>query len=143
MADLAAQLFYDRLFALDPSLHPLFKHDMARQRLKLMNRLQQAVAALDDFERIVPTLQNLGRDHAGYGVQDAHYATVGEALIWTLTQLLGDRFTEEVRDAWLETYNLLSRVMREAAAETQPSTFQSRLPKKILVYFNYTQLAHR
>ena len=117
VADQAAQLFYDRLFALDPSLRPLFKSDMAQQELKLMHTLQHAVAALDDFEKIVPALQSLGRNHVEYGVQDAHYATVGDALIWMSAQMLGDQFTDEVRSAWLETYDLISTVMREAAAE--------------------------
>ena len=117
IADQAATLFYDCLFSLDPSLRSLFKGDMAKQGLKLMNTLQLAVNGLDDLEKIVPALQSLGRRHAGYGVQDAHYATVGEALIWTLEQGLGAEFTAEVRAAWLETYRLLSSVMQDAANE--------------------------
>ena len=117
IADQAAQLFYGHLFRLDPSLRPLFKGDMAQQGLKLMNTLQYAVASLDDVEKIIPALQSLGRNHVQYGVQDAHYATVGEALIWALDKGLGEQFTDDVRNAWLETYRLLSSVMREAARE--------------------------
>ena len=119
IADQAAQLFYARLFVLDPSLRPLFKNDMTQQGLKLMNTLQYAVAGLNDVEKIVPALQSLGRNHVDYGVEDAHYETVGEALIWALEQGLGDQFTEDVRSAWLEVYGLLSTVMREAAAEIE------------------------
>lgn len=117
IADQAAMLFYERLFTLDPSLRPLFKSDIRQQAMKLMNTLQYAVYALDDVETIIPALQSLGRNHVDYGVQDEHYATVGEALIWALAQGLGEHFTDEVRDAWMEVYGLLSTVMRDAAAE--------------------------
>jgi hemoglobin-like flavoprotein len=52
-----------------------------------------------------------------YGVEDRHYATVGEALLWTLEQGLGKDFTAEVREAWASAYGLLSRTMMDAASE--------------------------
>ena len=61
-------------------------------------------------------LRALGRRHVGYGVRDSHYATVGEALLWTLEQGLGDAFTPDVRAAWAETYGTRAGVMQRAAA---------------------------
>ena len=58
--------------------------------------------------RLYLQLRRLGERHADYGVADAHYDTVGEALIWTLGQGLGDDFTDEVKNAWLTTYTLLA-----------------------------------
>lgn len=117
IADQAAVLFYDKLFELDPALRPLFKGDMKQQGLKLMNTLKIAVNALDDLDAIIPALQELGRNHVKVGVQNAHYETVGESLIWTLDVGLGDAFTDDVRAAWAETYALLSGVMIAAANE--------------------------
>lgn len=57
----------------------------------------------------------MGRRHTGYGVQDADYAEVGAALLWTLEKALGDEWTEEVGGAWAGAYQLLSGVMIEAA----------------------------
>jgi hemoglobin-like flavoprotein len=116
MGTLATELFYSRLFQLDPSLRPMFKHDLKAQSAKLMAALTLAVNGLDRPESIIPALQSLGRRHAGYGVCDEHYYTVGEALLWTLHQALGDEFTPEVKAAWTETYYLLAGVMKEAAA---------------------------
>lgn len=113
----AAALFYDRLVNLDPSLRPLFKGDIEEQGIKLMSTLRLAVNGLDEPEKIVLALQHLGRSHVKYGVQDSHYAVVGQALIWTLAQGLGDQFTDEVRSAWVATYDLLSTVMRDAAQQ--------------------------
>lgn len=117
IAGTAAALFYDRLFALDPALRSLFKSDMREQGAKLMQMIGVAVAGLHAPEALVPTLRGLGRRHHGYGVEDRHYATVGEALIWTLEQGLGPAFTAEAREAWLAAYTLLASVMQAGAAE--------------------------
>ena len=115
----AAAMFYDRLFALDPSLRALFKHDMAEQGRKLMSLIGTAVANLHQLETIVPTVQDLGRRHVGYGVVPSDYKTVGAALVWTLEQALGDDFTAQTRNAWVECYTTLASTMQEAAAETR------------------------
>ena len=80
-----------------------------------MAMIGRVVASLSDLPGIVPAVQELGRRHAGYGVKDEDYATVGTALIWTLEQGLGTAFTPEVKDSWVAAYTLLSSVMREAA----------------------------
>jgi hemoglobin-like flavoprotein len=69
---------------------------MQEQGRKLMAVLAIAVAGLSRFDKVVPLLQQLGVRHRSYGVTDAHYATVGAALLWTLDQGLGERFTPEV-----------------------------------------------
>lgn len=113
----AAELFYKRLFELEPSVRPMFPEDVTEQGKKLMAALGTVVSGLTALETIVPTVQKLGVSHVGYGVKDEHYGVVGEALIWTLEQGLGDAFTVEVRDAWLAAYTLLANVMTDAANE--------------------------
>ncbi|HEY4172688.1 MAG TPA: globin family protein [Rhodopila sp.] len=109
-------MFYDRLFVLDLALKPLFKGDLAEQGRKLMTMIGTAVANLNRLEVIVPAVQDLGRRHAGYGVQLAHYDSVAAALLWTLGQGLGDAFTAPVQAAWTEAYTILATVMKDAAA---------------------------
>ena len=117
IADTAAGLFYGRLFELDPAIERLFRRtDMAAQRKILMQTLTVVVKSLDKLEQLVPAVQALERRHAGYGVREAHYATVGEALLWTLEQGLGATFTPPVRAAWAEAYGILASVMIAAAA---------------------------
>lgn len=115
IAEQAAKLFYDRLFALDPALKPLFKGDLVEQGRKLLATLKVAVNGLTKLDKIVPVVRDLGARHAGYGVRDGHYDTVGAALLWILEQGLGDAFTEEVRNAWAATYSLVADVMKDAA----------------------------
>ncbi len=113
----AAELFYNRLFEVDPSLRVLFKGDIAEQGKKLMAMLGTAVGGLKNPETILPAVQELGARHVGYSVKPEHYETVGGALIWTLGQGLGEDFTDDVKDAWVAAYTLLSSVMIEAAAK--------------------------
>ena len=117
IAPAAARLFYGKLFDLDPALRPLFKGDMEEQGKKLMRMVGTAVNGLDRLDQIVPAVRDLGVRHAGYGVTDAHYDTVGAALLWTLAQGLGDAFTRETEAAWTTVYGLLADTMKTAAAE--------------------------
>lgn len=115
--DTAAELFYARLFTLDPSLKSLFQDDMKQQGRKLMAAIAFVVQGLNDLDVILPAVQDLGRRHVGYGVLPSHYETVGTALIWTLEQGLGEDFTEDAKQAWLAAYGLLSTAMIEASAK--------------------------
>ena len=115
IADAAAELFYAALFKFDPSLKPLFKGDMKAQGKKLMTALTLAVKSLDDLDKLVPVLERLAIKHIDYGVKVDDYTPVGNALISALQQGLGDGFTDEVRSAWVATYQLVANVMRSAA----------------------------
>ena len=123
-----AEIFYKRLFTLDPSLRPLFKGDMVHQSRMLMAMLGAAVNGLTNLEALVPVVRQLGARHVNYGVEDAHYATVGSALIWTLGEGLGEKFTPAVRDAWTAAYGLLSSVMLLGAIEARSAKEVSNVP---------------
>jgi hemoglobin-like flavoprotein len=122
IAPQAGAVFYEKLFELDPSLRPLFKGDMAEQSRKLMQTLATVVHSLDRLEAIVPAVQSLGARHTGYGVKDADYNTVAEALLWTLNKGLGAAFTTDVRDAWVAAYGILAETMKTAAKNKRPDS---------------------
>lgn len=119
IAVLAAEIFYGRLFLLDPSLRSMFKGDMAHQGRMLMSMLNTAVNGLTDLEATVPVVRQLGMRHAKYGVKDEHFDTVGSALLWTLEQGLGEKFTADVREAWTAAYALLASVMQLGLIEAR------------------------
>jgi hemoglobin-like flavoprotein len=120
IAPQAADLFYGRLFEIAPEVRPLFPADLTSQKEKLMTMIGTAVTNLHQVEKIVPAVQDLGRRHVGYGVKDAYYKPVGEALIWTLEKGLGAAFTQPVKDAWVAAYTTLASVMTQAAASVKP-----------------------
>ncbi|WP_242085011.1 globin family protein [Aestuariivivens sediminis] len=118
IAPAAAEIFYGKLFELDPSLRPLFpsgEEAMKTQGNKLMTMLAAAVAGLSNLEALVPVLQDLGKRHVAYKVEPSHYDTVGAALLGTLEAGLGDDFTPDVKEAWASVYGTMSSVMIEAS----------------------------
>ena len=117
IADTAAQIFYERLFATAPEVVPLFPSDLTEQRRKLMATIGMVVKALPRLAQIVPNIQALGRRHAAYGVLPEHYAVVGSALLWTLEQGLGESFTEAHATAWGAAYTVLADTMLAGADE--------------------------
>lgn len=115
-ADAVAAMFYERLFEIAPEVKPLFKNDMQDQGRKLTQMLGVAVNGLTNLDAIAPAVQEMGTRHTGYGVEDAHYDSVGAALLWTLGKGLGDEFTAEAEEAWTLTYTTLATVMKDAAS---------------------------
>lgn len=117
ISEQAAAIFYARLFELDPSLRALFHGNMAEQGRKLMQVLGFAVGGLTKLDDLVPAVRALGLRHAGYRVREAHYETVGEALLWTLARGLGASFTVEHQAAWAKVYWLLAETMKAGARD--------------------------
>jgi len=115
----AADLFYNRLFELDPSIRPMFKGDIKEQGRKLMKTLALVVQGLGNTNDILPLVRELGARHLDFGVTDDQYDTVGAALLWTLEQGLGEAFTTEVMNAWVDAYTIISNAMIEGAKDRQ------------------------
>src|SRR5262245_59063071 len=78
---IAALVFYRRLFELDPGLRPLFTTNIEEQSRKLMHMLGLAVNLTEHPGALEKELIDLGGRHAGYGVRDTHYQTVGQAML--------------------------------------------------------------
>jgi hemoglobin-like flavoprotein len=115
VGDTAAELFYGKLFSLDPEVRKLFKNDMVDQGRNLTAMISVAVGALSKPERIRLAVRQLGERHAGYGVERRHFELVGTALIWTLEKCLGEAFTPPAKAAWWAAYTFLAEAMQEAA----------------------------
>jgi hemoglobin-like flavoprotein len=111
ISELAAVLFYDRLFEVAPSVKSLFPADMVEQRKKLMATLAVVVGGLSNLESILPAASALAVRHVSYGARPEHYPVVGGALLWTLEKGLGDDWTPEVAAAWAAAYGTLSGYM--------------------------------
>ncbi len=116
-ADTLAALFYRRLFELDPSLRSMFKISIRQQGHKLMDMLDAVVQHLNQMDEIVMVVWQSGKRHGGYGVREAHYDTVREALLWAIARQLGEQYTPAVGVAWKEVYDLMATTMKQAAAE--------------------------
>jgi hemoglobin-like flavoprotein len=115
-ADEFALDFYVTLFAANPgTVRMMFPPSMAAQRTKLVRAIADVVANTHDLEAIRPALEAMGRGHRRFGTRTPHYDAVEAALLETLAQHLGERWTDEVRDAWVEAYTVVATAMVEAA----------------------------
>jgi hemoglobin-like flavoprotein len=119
LAENAATVFYNRLFAMRPTLRLLFPADLHEQKKKLMATLGLAIKSLNETDKLIPVLENLGRRHALYGVREEHYDVVGAALLLTLRDALGRNFTAEANDAWTQMYGFVAATMKRAARELE------------------------
>jgi hemoglobin-like flavoprotein len=115
MPEVAGALFYERLFAANPSFRPLFKNDMRIQGVKLMTMLAMVVYNLPEPGQVMPTIHDLAVRHVEYGVKLADYDALREALLWTLEQALGEDFTPAAREAWTACYDELAGEMKATA----------------------------
>lgn len=114
-----AEIFYKRLFTIAPSLHSLFKEDMKEQGKKFMSIVAVAIKSLNRFSDVIPALQQLGKDLEQAGISHGHYDIAASALLWAFENSLYEKFTDDVRDAWVALYVQIATVMRDATTKTQ------------------------
>lgn len=117
IADSLASMFYANVFWQRPDLRELFPVGMERQRGRIVAALLTIVGSLGDQEDPSAYLRALGRDHRKFGVVTEHYDVIGAALLNALGALLGEEWTARRHKAWMEAYDIISRVMIEAADE--------------------------
>lgn len=113
--------FYRRLFELAPEVRPLFERDIGLQAKKFSDMFAWLIANLEHPDELCREMRALGARHRGYGVKIDQYAPLGSALIWMFQQTLGDRFTPEMEEAWLEAYAFLSLEAERGSREVWPT----------------------
>lgn len=118
-AVVVGQLFYARLFEVNPELKALFKGSQAEQSKKLIGMLGYIISRLDKLDELTEDIQRLARRHVQYGVKESHYNAVGEALLWALKKGLGDQWNIGLEQAWTSCYLALSSAMIDASQEAE------------------------
>jgi nitric oxide dioxygenase len=111
-----SESFYDNLFEMYPAAKPLFAStDMIAQREKLIKSLVLIVSNLRSPQVLTDTLQGLGSRHVEYGALPEHYPLVGNALLATFEEYLGNAWTDETKQAWVEAYGAITEIMLDGA----------------------------
>ena len=126
--DEAPLYFYSHLFLSHPETRELFPVSMAHQRDRLFAALGEVMARVDDLDTLVPILEQLGRDHRKFGTVPEHYPAVGASLLATLEHF-DDEWTPELAEHWAAAYQLIAKVMIEAAedASRQPPWWEAEV----------------
>jgi NAD(P)H-flavin reductase/hemoglobin-like flavoprotein len=107
--------FYSHIFVSHPEVRSMFPLSMANQRDKFVSALGRIVSHADQIEKDADFLRHLGRDHRKYAVIAEHYNAVGASLGATLKHFLGSEWDEELAAEWTAAYQVIARIMVEAA----------------------------
>jgi NAD(P)H-flavin reductase/hemoglobin-like flavoprotein len=111
--------FYSHLFLSHPELRAMFPLQMTGQRDKLVTALGAVISNVDELDKVVPLLEQLGRDHRRFSVVTQHYEAVGASLLATLKRFLGPSWTADLADTWAQAYGLVAKVMVAAAEQDE------------------------
>lgn len=114
--DIAAELFYARLFELDPPLRLICGDDMKARRKRFRLVVGATVRGLARVDMLLPAVREFGMRHPLPGAVEQHHANVASALLWVLEKALRADFTAEVKAAWIKAYGMLSLTIREPVA---------------------------
>src|SRR5688572_20274731 len=112
---LIGDVFYSKLFFDMPHLEKLFHTPKEQQSRKLIEMLSVIVGRLDSLEELTEEIKQLAIRHVQYGVKEQHYKAVGNTLLWTLQQGLGNDWNEKVNEAWVTCFQTLSDAMINAS----------------------------
>ncbi|MBE9041545.1 flavohemoprotein [Oscillatoriales cyanobacterium LEGE 11467] len=108
--------FYENLFRMYPEAKPLFATtDLAEQQKKLIASLVLVVENLRKPDALESPLKGLGARHVQYGALPEHYPLVGNAILTTFEQYLGNDWTADVKQAWVEAYGAITEIMLSGA----------------------------
>ena len=108
--------FYEILFERYPALRPLFSRARETQARMLAEAIAAVLDHLEDARWLGATLGTLGRKHVDYGVTDAMYDQVGDALLATLAEVAGAAWTPTVAAQWTAAYGAIAGMMKAGAA---------------------------
>jgi nitric oxide dioxygenase len=112
--------FYQRMLSNNPELKNIF--NMANQASgKQQNALSGAVLAyaenIENPTVLINTLKLIGNKHVSLNIQPEQYDIVGNHLIGSIKEVLGDLATVELIEAWTCAYNELAQIMISIEAE--------------------------
>lgn len=106
--------FYKNLFVSYPEIGILFANTfMIHQEKVFINSFSFIVKNFDNNSLIQAKLKGLGARHLRYGVLPEYYPLFGNILLKTLAQFLKESWTDEVEQAWSESYKIITALMLE------------------------------
>lgn len=121
--------FYNRMFKHHPELKNLFNLGNQQQG-KQQHALAGAVLAyaenINDPSVLLPVIDRIGQKHTSLDIKPEQYQIVGEHLLGSIAEILGDAATPEIMDAWKTAYLQLAAVM--SGYETQLYQLKQNIP---------------
>lgn len=111
--------FYKRMFAHNPEVLPFFNpanQAGGTQQRALAAAICAYAANIDNLEVLGGAVELIAQKHASLMIKPEHYPVVGENLLASIREVLGDAATDDIINAWAEAYGFLADILigREA-----------------------------
>jgi nitric oxide dioxygenase len=106
--------FYQRMFKHHPELRNVFNQTNQKngnQAETLARALCAYAAHIDDLGALGPAVAHIANKHASLNIEPAQYEIVGEHLLASIVEVLGDAVDTETADAWTAAYAQLADLM--------------------------------
>jgi nitric oxide dioxygenase len=121
--------FYQRMLTNNPELKNIF--NMANQASgKQQDALTGAVLAyaenIENPTVLINTLKSIGNKHVSLNIAPEQYDIVGNHLIGSIKEVLGDLATAELIEAWTCAYHELAQIMIGIEAEMYQKTTKKK-----------------
>lgn len=107
--------FYKRLFLHNPEVMPFFNHSNQQKSIQqraLAKAITAYAANIDNLEVLGSAVELIAHKHASLQVKPEHYPIVGENLLESIKEVLGDAATDDIIEAWAEAYEFLADILQ-------------------------------
>jgi nitric oxide dioxygenase len=106
--------FYKRMLGQHPELKEVFNmgnQANGRQKEALAGAVLAYAANIDNPSVLLNVLKGIGNKHVSLSIKPEQYSIVGEHLIASIKEVLGDAANDELLEAWTIAYNQLADIM--------------------------------
>lgn len=107
--------FYERMFRENPEVKPFFNHSNqseGSQQRALAGAIAAYAANIDNLDVLGGAVELIANKHASLQIKPEHYPIVGENLLASIKEVLGDAATDEIIAAWGEAYGFLADILQ-------------------------------
>lgn len=106
--------FYKRMFSHNPEVAPFFNpanQTEGTQQRALAGAICAYAANIDNLEALGSAVELIAQKHASLQIKEEHYPIVGENLLESIKEVLGDAATPDIINAWAEAYGFLADIL--------------------------------
>ena len=105
--------FYKRMFTHNPEVAPYFNqaNQTGKQQRALAGAIVAYAANIDNLEVLGGAVELIAQKHASLMIKPEHYPIVGENLLASIREVLGEAATDDIINAWAAAYGFLAGIL--------------------------------
>jgi nitric oxide dioxygenase len=106
--------FYKRMFTHNPEVAPYFNQANqtgGKQQRALAGAIVAYAANIDHLEVLGGAVELIAQKHASLMIKPEHYPIVGENLLASIREVLGEAATDDIINAWAAAYGFLADIL--------------------------------